>query len=358
MGEWVHTAGEFYGDADKSKGIKTGTDARFYGLSAKFASFSNEGKDLIFQFTVAHQQNIDCGGAYLKLLPAGFDQAAFGGDTPYLIMFGPDICGPGARKTHTILNYKGENHLVKREIPCESDRMTHLYTLHIKPDNTYVVSIDGKEKQSGTIEADWDLLPAKEIKDPAVSKPADWVDEAMMDDPSDTKPADWDAIPEMVADPDATQPEDWDAELDGAWEAPLIDNPAFKGPWKAKRIANPDYKGPWTHPMVPNPEYSADANLYRYKDIGGVGMELWQVKAGTIFDNVIVTDSTAEAEAHAKANFHDLVQAEKAMFDKIEADKREAEEAARKKAEAERAASEETEGHEDHEGHDHEHEDL
>jgi hypothetical protein len=30
----------------------------------------------------------------------------FGGDTPYSIMFGPDICGFGTRKTHVILPYK------------------------------------------------------------------------------------------------------------------------------------------------------------------------------------------------------------------------------------------------------------
>ena len=34
---------------------------------------------------------------------------------------------------------------------------------------------------------DWDFLPPKTIKDPAVSKPSDWVDEPMMDDPADTK---------------------------------------------------------------------------------------------------------------------------------------------------------------------------
>ena len=41
----------------------------------------------------------------------------------------------------------------------------------------------------------------------------------------------------MIPDPDAEKPEDWDEEMDGDWEAPLIDNPECKaapgcGTWK------------------------------------------------------------------------------------------------------------------------------
>ncbi len=39
-------------------GVKTGTDARFYQYSAAFTPFSNEGKDLVFQFSVAHPQGL------------------------------------------------------------------------------------------------------------------------------------------------------------------------------------------------------------------------------------------------------------------------------------------------------------
>jgi len=49
-------------------GIQTSEDAKFYGISAKFENaFSNDGKDLVVQFTVKHEQNIDCGGGYLKV---------------------------------------------------------------------------------------------------------------------------------------------------------------------------------------------------------------------------------------------------------------------------------------------------
>lgn len=53
FGKFEWTAGKFYGDDLKDKGIKTSQDARFYGLSAKFEDnkFDNEGKDLVVQFS-------------------------------------------------------------------------------------------------------------------------------------------------------------------------------------------------------------------------------------------------------------------------------------------------------------------
>merc|ERR1712222_256729 len=78
----------------------------------------------------------------------------------------------------------------------------------------------------------------------------------------------------------------WDDEEDGEWEAPMKDNPAYKGIWEAKKIANP--------------EYVDDNEVYKFADFGFIGFDLWQVKAGTIFDNVIVTDDVAEADTFAK----------------------------------------------------------
>lgn len=70
----------------------------------------------------------------------------------------------------------------------QDDEFTHLYTLIVRPDNTYVVKIDNKEAQSGSLEDDWDFLPPKKINDPDAKKPDDWVDNPKMDDPEDTKP--------------------------------------------------------------------------------------------------------------------------------------------------------------------------
>lgn len=349
LGEWKWTAGEFYADV-KDKGIKTGEDARFYGISAKLnEAFTNRGKDLVVQLSVKHEQDIDCGGAYIKLL-GDINQKKFGGDTPYQIMFGPDICGPSNRKTHVIFNYppKNENLLIKNEVRVESDKLTHLYTLHVKPDNTFEVFIDQESVKKGNLEDEWDFLLPKEIKDPNVSKPADWVDAKKIADPNDKKPEGWDDIPKEIPDPEAKKPEDWDDEEDGEWEPPLIDNPEYKGPWKAKLIDNPDYKGEWVHPLIPNPNYAEDKELHvRCSGCSHIGFELWQVKAGTIFDDIIVTDSLEEAQAYAKETFEKKKGPEKAAFDAAEETRRQEEEAERKKAEAEAPKDEEEEDHDE-----------
>lgn len=98
------------------------------------------------------------------------------GESPYMIMFGPDICGPGTKKVHVIFNYKGKNHLINKEIRCKDDVFTHFYTLVVHPDNTYEVLIDNEKVESGSLEEDWDFLPPKKIKDPEAKKPEDWDD--------------------------------------------------------------------------------------------------------------------------------------------------------------------------------------
>ena len=117
---------------------------------------------------------------------------------------GPDICGPGTKRVHVIFNYGGKNFLTKKEIRCKDDVFTHLYTLIVNPDGTYEVLIDNEKVESGSLEEDWDFLPAKQIKDPEAKKPEDWDDREKIDDPEDTKPEDWEK-PEHIADPDATK---------------------------------------------------------------------------------------------------------------------------------------------------------
>lgn len=43
---------------------------------------------MVVQFTVKHEQNIDCGGGYVKLFPDSLDQTDMHGDSEYNIMFG------------------------------------------------------------------------------------------------------------------------------------------------------------------------------------------------------------------------------------------------------------------------------
>lgn len=51
----------------------------------------------------------------------------FHGETPYHIMFGPDICGPGTKKVHVIFHYKGRNHMIKKDIRCKVFPFSEFY---------------------------------------------------------------------------------------------------------------------------------------------------------------------------------------------------------------------------------------
>jgi calreticulin len=302
--------------------------------------------------SVKHEQDLDCGGAYIKLL-GDLDQTKFGGDSPYQIMFGPDVCGPANRKTHVIFNYppKNENLLIEEQVKVETDKLSHLYTLHVKADNTFEVFIDQESVRKGSLELAWDFLLPRVIKDPNVSKPADWVDDKRIADPTDVKPAGYDDVPKEIPDPEAAKPEDWDDEEDGTWEPPLIDNPEYKGAWKARLIDNPDYKGEWEHPMIPNPDYVEDKALHaRCQDCKYIGFELWQVKSGTIFDDILLTDSLEEAQEYAAKTFLKKKGPEKEAFDAAEAIKRAQEKEEREKAEAasKAAGGDEAEEEEDH----------
>lgn len=336
QGKFKLSHGKFFGDAELDTGIQTSQDARFYGISAKLEQpFSNEGKTLVVQFTVKHEQKIDCGGGYIKLYPAGTDQENLSGDSDYLIMFGPDICGYSTKKVHVIFNYKGTNLLTKKEIKCKDDELTHMYTLIVRPDNTYEVKIDNEKVESGTLEEDWSFLAPKRIPDPSASKPEDWEDNEKIDDPEDTKPEEWDK-PEFIPDPDAKMPDDWDEEMDGQWAPAKINNPEYQGEWKPKKIDNPNYKGPWIHPEIDNPDYKEDADLYRYDNIGAVGFDLWQVKSGTIFDNILVTDSEEYAEEFGNETWGVTKDAEKKAKDALDEEEKKLEDA--KRAEEETAS--------------------
>jgi len=341
-GKFILSAGKYFTDKEEDKGLKTSQDAKFYATSASFPAVSNKDKTFVVQLSVKHEQNIDCGGGYVKLFPSTLDQKDMHGESPYAIMFGPDICGPGTKKVHVIFNYNGKNHLIKKDIRCKDDVYTHVYTLILRPDNTFEVLIDNEKVESGDLESNWDMLPPSTIKDPEAKKPDDWDDNEKIDDPEDSKPEDWDQ-PEHIPDPDATKPEDWNEDMDGEWEPPMIDNPDYKGEWKPRQIDNPAYKGKWVHPMIDNPEYEADDTLYLYEDIGVVGLDLWQVKSGTIFDNFLITDDVDAAKADAEAVLK-RVEGEKKMKEAEEEEERE-----RMKEEAEKSKDEEGEADEEDE---------
>jgi calreticulin len=87
-------------------GIRTTTDSRFYELSCKLPTLINtKDKPIVLQYSLKYEQNIECGGGYIKLLGTDYKPEEFNPNTRALIMFGPDICGE-ENKIHLMLELK------------------------------------------------------------------------------------------------------------------------------------------------------------------------------------------------------------------------------------------------------------
>lgn len=112
----------------------------------------------------------------------------------------PDKCG-GNNKVHFIFRHQSpktgefeEKHLSSAPASGVVDKKTTLYTLVVRPDQSFEISINNKSVKKGSLLEDFtpSVNPPKEIDDPKETKPEDWVDEAKIVDPEATKPEDWD----------------------------------------------------------------------------------------------------------------------------------------------------------------------
>lgn len=112
------------------------------------------------------------------------------------------------------------------------------------------------------------------------------------------------------------------------------------------QIDNPAYKGAWIHPEIDNPEYKPDSEIYRYPDVCGIGFDLWQVKSGTIFDNVLITDDVKAAEAE-RDRIKEVVEKEKKMKEQQDEEEKKKEEENKKEEKDEEEDDDEKEK-EDH----------
>ncbi|XP_072898834.1 calnexin-like [Hemitrygon akajei] len=324
---------------DKSLVLKS--KAKHHAISAPLKKpFMFNGEPLVVQYEVNFQNGIECGGAYLKLLShtENLKLEEFFDKTPYTIMFGPDKCGEDY-KLHFIFRHKNpitgeyeEKHAKRPDVDLKkfyTDKITHLYTLVLNPDNTFEILIDQTVVSKGNLLEDMTppINPPKEIDDPDDRKPEDWDETPKIPDPDAQKPEDWDedapakildpnAVKpegwlhdeaEYIADPNAEKPEDWDEEMDGEWEAPqipnpkceeapgcgvweppMISNPNYKGKWKPPMIDNPNYQGLWTPRKIKNPNYFEDLQPYKMTPIIAIGLELWSMTSDILFDNFII----------------------------------------------------------------------
>jgi len=77
-----------------------------------------------------------------------------------------------------------------------------------------------------------------------------------------------------------------------------------------------------------------------------LAIEVWQVKSGTIFDNIMITDDEAEAKAFGEETWKALKEAETEMKDKLQKEK---DEKAKAEADAKKDEDEEAEDEEEKE---------
>ncbi|MQL77961.1 hypothetical protein Taro_010383 [Colocasia esculenta] len=366
-GVWKHSKSEGHEDY----GLLVSEQAKKYAIVKELdAAVNLKDKTVVLQYETRLQTGLECGGAYLKYLrpqEGGWIPKEFDNESPYSIMFGPDKCGY-TNKVHFILKHKnpktGEyvEHHLKYPPSVPSDKLTHVYTAILKPDNEVRILIDGEEKKKSNFLSADDfeppLIPPKTIPDPDDKKPEDWDERAKIPDPDAVKPDDWDedapmeiedeeAVkpegwlddePEEIDDPEATKPEDWDDEEDGEWEAPKISNPkceaapgcgewkrpmkrnpAYKGKWHASLIDNPSYKGIWKPQEIPNPNYF-ELDKPDFELIAAVGIEIWTMQDGILFDNILIADDEKVAELYREKTW-------KSKYD-VEKERQKAEEAA------------------------------
>ncbi|GAM41818.1 ER-associated protein catabolism-related protein [Talaromyces pinophilus] len=352
VGEWSVEEPTVFKGIEGDKGLVLKNPAAHHAISAKFPKkIDNKGKTLVVQYEVKPQNSLVCGGAYLKLLQENkkLHLEEFSNASPYVIMFGPDKCG-STNKVHFIFKHKNpktgeyeEKHMTSPPVP-RTEKTTSVYTLIVKPDQSFEILINGDNVKNGTLLEDFSpaVNPPKEIDDPKDKKPSDWVDEVKIPDPEATKPEDWDEEapyeivdedatkpedwledePLTIPDPEAEKPEDWDDEEDGDWLAPTVPNPAcadvsgcgpwtapmkknpdYKGKWSAPLIDNPAYKGPWAPRKIANPDYFEDKTPSNFEPMGAIGFELWTMQNDILFDNIYIGHSVEDAAALREETF-------------------------------------------------------
>jgi hypothetical protein len=237
QGQFVRARGRWHGGSEAAYGLQTSTDMKFYELSTKLPIPRNLSAGLfVVQFSVKFEQSIACGGGYIKLLEPTYKPETFGGETPALIIFGPDICGSNNR-IHVILENVGRGEVWKKAPEAPNDRLTHIYTLALYNTSQYAVYVDQQLIENGNISDDWDLN-----YDPTV----------------------------------------------------------------------------------------------RQFVIGGIGIDVWQVKAGTLFDNLLIADSLEDAIQYAKMFMDKQAAGERLQKERAEEEDKRQEELQQQKLRAER----------------------
>ncbi|EAY18758.1 Calreticulin family protein [Trichomonas vaginalis G3] len=283
---------------------------------------------IVIQYEVRAQLVYSCFKSLLRIHTKSFDPFHQTNKTHGTIEFGPVH---NNKKTKAILNFYTEDkngsliaHKIEKDIKIPYDEIAHLYTLIIRPNNTFEYMIDGMSFLNGTFTDSFKepVVQPKYIDDPTDKKPSDWVDDEFIPDPNAVKPDDWNESepefilnprllkkpygweedePEMIPDPKDTVPDEWNEYLYGTYKRRKIKNPKCRvgcGPYKPPMIKNKKYKGKWTPPLIknpkfikvwtpkqiPNPKFTYEYN-YSLPGITGFTFNIW-----SYFHDVLVTN--------------------------------------------------------------------
>ncbi|KAM8791755.1 LOW QUALITY PROTEIN: uncharacterized protein V5649_008971 [Rhynchonycteris naso] len=129
---------------------------------------------------------------------------------------------------------------------------------------------------------------------------------------------DWEDF-ECILDPDTKKPDHRKEATDGEWEGSLTPNLNYKGKWKSQILDNPNYQGMWIHPEIDNPKYKPDPTICHCYNISILGLDLWQVKLGSIFDNFLfINDEEFAKEVGNKTIRKDVEKQWRELFEEME----------------------------------------
>ena len=322
LGRFRVSAGSFYYDRRLQRGLQTVDDGSEYLISSKFnRCFNTTGKDLIFQFTLKLEGKMEKGQAYLKLLPESFKPHQFSRKSPYHILFGPDFRGWDRRHLDFRVFRNRTEYKTYEPILAFNDQFTHVYTLIIYSNQTYKMLKDNFTDIESTTERAFGYCQPKEIPDPFETKPSDWEERDTIDDPDDVAPEWASDVPQFIPDATAARPPDWDDAVDGVWTAPLVANPEYRRDWKPRRIPNPAFRGEWRPSTIPNPEYDPDVHFGKPEDLCYVGIDVSQDVAGSIWDNILVTDDFEYAQKMMEETFFAIQEGERVAYARAQQNK-------------------------------------
>lgn len=363
LGNWVLQPSRIYRAYENDNALTMDTEAAFYAIAKKLpALLDSKDQDLVVQFEVKFLESISCGGAYVKLLSEGLDLSHFNNESPYEIMFGPDICG-SEKKVSFIIKKKVGDEVIESKLRtppmARSNQLSNLYTLIVRKNHDVELRINGEVAKAGNVLntpnfMEPPLTLPQMISDPDAVQPEDWDDRRYIYDENVEKPEDWDKtrglmwVPnpevakpqgwnddenetEYIRNPDAVKPAAWDDEEDGEWKAPIIRNPkCFHGcgKWEAPKIVNPNYVGEWTPPTVENPAYQGEwkppmiknpkfnaETVMHINPVDAIGIDVWSMHSGVLFNNIYLGNLVEEAEWIGNTSFVPKLQLERANYE-------------------------------------------